>query len=179
MSIDILNKIPISDTNEVSIYFGSFNNLNTSSCSMSINQDLFLSSLRRMQGVLQSKYDNSSLRVYQYRDMFMTVDNNSNKRYYIEDHIDTLFNDKLCIIINNNRDVPKEQFPIIEKYTNEYDHKIKTITYNSIKINFIEQIGDNNIGSVFFVRLDFINNHNYNHNKVIIDCEKIIKNLVV
>jgi hypothetical protein len=163
--VTLLNKVPSSDK---------YINLPYSS-STNISKDNFSNSIKHIQGLLKSRYDNSSLRVYQYRDLNLSVDHTNQKTYTSENHIETLYNDIMCIFVKEVKIVPKECFPIVDKYSSVTDQKIKTLSGGKdIKVHFIEQLGTNvKDDSRMSIRVDFVNRDQ----EVRSMCEKVIKKL--
>lgn len=171
---DLLDHVPQSNKHVASVYFGDFDNLSNYGSTIILNKDIFSKCIKHVQGLLKQKYDNSSLRIYQYRDLYLNIDHANNKTYTMKKHISTMCHKNTCVSIQDIREISKECFPIIDKYSSVCDQKIKTLSSDSVKVHFIEQLnkGEENL---LFIRIDFINK-NTEARKV---CENIINKIIL
>lgn len=174
-SLTVLNSLPRSEDNIVSVYFPKFKDGFNLTATVNTDKEGLTNTLRHLQGALKLPHIKSVVHMYRYKDNYLDITNGKTHNYYSKKEVYNCQDNKIFATVNKSTSINREQFPIINCYSSVVHQRIRSINYNTITVHFIEETSESKSDEpVHFIKVDYVNK-----DQVSLDACKEIINLIV
>lgn len=172
--IKTINLIPEDNASQITISFINKSSSNSKYGTYTMDQEIFHQLLRRMIAKFKQKYVEKRYRLYRWRNIYMTIDNNRTTKCYLKRNINNYFNGNIMLSVDTVTETDNDSIPKLNEYHSVVQCKVREITLNDdnpINIQFIEEQNNGNI-------INYIEIFCKNLNKDCKDIRKIIYDII-